>query len=232
MSTPFALVLVGAGSGQRLGRPEPKALVPAGGKPLYQHCLDTAARLEGLTLVVLVLPETELHGVGRTAVLAHPGAALKLVAGGTDRSRSVVAGVRAAAHTGQAVLVHDVARPLATPALFHAVAHRLSGQTNLCAVPLLPIDDALKRAEGGRVIDAPNRAGYFATQTPQGLTADLAAKLAHDHDGVFMDEGSWALSAGAGVVGVPGERPNRKITHPEDLSWLDFVILNSKSGEL
>ena len=214
----FALVLVGAGSGSRLGSRLPKALVEVAGAPLYQHSLNTAATLAELALAVVVCPPEHLHTVGLQARLHHPAATLKLAAGGSNRFRSVVEGVKVAAHTGLPVLVHDVARPLASASLFQALLDRLEGQQNLCVVPLLPVTDALKRAVGETVLDAPRREGYFLTQTPQGLSADLAEKLAADQHGDFSDEAAWALGVGGQVVAVAGERNNFKITYPEDLA--------------
>lgn len=213
----FALVLVGAGSGSRLGSDLPKALVTAAGAPLYQHSLNTAATLADLALVVMVCPPEHLHTVGLHAKLDHPRASLKLAAGGSHRFRSVVEGVKIAAHAGLPVLVHDVARPLASVNLYLALLDRLEGQQNLCVVPLLPVTDALKRAVGETVLDAPRREGYFLTQTPQGLSADLAEKLADDQHGDHADEAAWALGVGAQVAAVAGERANFKITYPEDL---------------
>src|SRR4029079_13432427 len=69
----------------------------------------------------------------------------QVVAGGEQRSDSVRNGV--AATSAQVVLVHDAARPLASPALADAVA--AAAAQHGAAAPVLPACDSLKPRRSG-----------------------------------------------------------------------------------
>ena len=49
-------LLVAAGSGERLGAGGPKALVPVGGRPMYEWSLRALAELSEITATVIALP--------------------------------------------------------------------------------------------------------------------------------------------------------------------------------
>lgn len=219
----FGLVLVAAGSGSRLGSDLPKALVLLQGKPLFLRALEAVMLHPGLKEIALVVPashQSDFQGLTAQLPLTVP---LHVVTGGDTRTKSVIQGIRAISPT-LPILVHDAARCLASLSLIKALNQALAGQSNFCVIPVLPIQDALKKMEGTRVVSAPSRDDLFATQTPQGLSPDLAQKLAGDTTSDFHDEASWALHHGANVVGIEGERWNLKITYPEDLDLASFWL--------
>src|SRR5690349_10853516 len=94
---------------------------------------------------------------------------VQVVAGGNERSDSVRNGV--AATNGPVVLVHDAARPLASPALADAVA--AAAAEHGAAVPVVPVVDSLKRAGSGVLHESVDRTGLVRTQTPQGARREL-----------------------------------------------------------
>ena len=69
------------------------------------------------------------------------------------------------------VLVHDGARPLASPALVDAVVAAV--EAHGAALPVLPVAETLKRVEDGRVVETVDRATLAAAQTPQGARREL-----------------------------------------------------------
>jgi 2-C-methyl-D-erythritol 4-phosphate cytidylyltransferase len=114
------------------------------------------------------------------------------------------------------VLVHDAARPLASGALFQAVAAALDDPEVDGAVPGLAVTDTMKRVAGARIVETVARAGVVAVQTPQAFRA-AALRAAHAAGGDATDDAALVEAAGGTVVVVPGERTNLKITHTEDL---------------
>src|SRR5262245_62806618 len=93
------------------------------------------------------------------------------VAGGFTRSDSVRAGLAALPATVAVVVVHDAARPLATPALFDAVIAAVRNGAD-AAVPGLPVADTVKRVDGVRVTETIARDDLVAVQTPQAFRLD------------------------------------------------------------
>jgi 2-C-methyl-D-erythritol 4-phosphate cytidylyltransferase len=138
------------------------------------------------------------------------------VAGGASRSESVRAGLAAVPSSAEVVVIHDAARPLASPALFAAaVAAVRAGADG--AIPGIPVVDTLKRVEGDRVVETVSRQTLVAVQTPQAFRAGVLRK-AHAGGADATDDAALVESAGGTVVVVPGELDNLKVTTPADLA--------------
>src|ERR1700759_2277886 len=100
--------MVAAGRGERLGSGRPKALVPLCGRPMLEWSVAALRAVPGVTEIIVALPVDELG-----AAPAGPRA----IAGGRQRSPSGRNALVVCTH-GDPVIVHDAARPLATPELF------------------------------------------------------------------------------------------------------------------
>ncbi|MGQ7788007.1 2-C-methyl-D-erythritol 2,4-cyclodiphosphate synthase [Nesterenkonia sp. K-15-9-6] len=225
-----ALVIVAAGSGQRLGHGIPKALVELGGRPLLARALDSLGPLRapglGIDLVVLVLPglppaRERLAALGAEHA-RRAGIPVIVRDGGPSRPASVARGVDAVAEQARhhgwderslTVLVHDAARPL-TPA---DVAERVARQVeagSVAVVPAVPVTDTIKRVDpAGRlghhseqaeqVRETLPRAELRAVQTPQGFTLEFLLR-AFAHLGELKAEEAEALTDEAMVAEALG----------------------------
>jgi 2-C-methyl-D-erythritol 4-phosphate cytidylyltransferase len=199
------VVVVAAGSGRRFGAP--KHFAPLGGRPLVHWAVEAARSVaDG---VVLVLPPT---GVAETDA---PTGADFVVAGGDTRAGSVRAGLAAVPAEAEVIVVHDGARPLASPALFRAVIDAVVGGAD-AAVPGLAVADTLKRVEGDVVTATVGRDGIMAVQTPQAFRAAMLRE-AHESGAEATDDAGLVESVGATVRVVPGDARNIKVTTPADL---------------
>jgi 2-C-methyl-D-erythritol 4-phosphate cytidylyltransferase len=116
------------------------------------------------------------------------------------------------------VLVHDAARPLASPALFARVVDAVRAGAD-AAVPAVAVADTLRRRTGGSV----DRDELVAVQTPQGFRAE-ALRAAHANAVEATDDASLVEQQGGSVVLVDGEPGNRKITDPSDLAAAEGMI--------
>lgn len=220
-----AVIIVAAGRGTRAGSAVPKQWQAVAGLP------------------VLVRSVAAFAGVGRIIVVLHPadmaqgiaafGGRVTLIAGGASRAQSVRNALESLDGAAVArVLIHDGARPFASPALIARVIAALD--TAPAAAPALAVSDALWRAAGGRVAGAQNRAGLMRAQTPQGfhLGPILAAHRAHP--GEAADDVEVALAAGLDVAVVEGEEDNIKITWPGDFARAERIAgggMDIRSGQ-
>ncbi|HYD41973.1 MAG TPA: 2-C-methyl-D-erythritol 4-phosphate cytidylyltransferase [Anaeromyxobacter sp.] len=209
-------ILAAGGSGQR-ARTAKQWLALGGETVLRRAARAMAACPEVDALVAVVPPGEEERGAAELAGLGKPGRA---VPGGAARADSVRNGLAAAADAA-IVLVHDAARPFATPALASRVARAAAeGGAALAAVA---VTDTVKRQDGEalRVAATLDRNQLWLAQTPQGFRRDVLFR-AYERAGTAAssatDECLLVEQMGAPVTLVPGEPGNFKITGPDDVA--------------
>jgi 2-C-methyl-D-erythritol 4-phosphate cytidylyltransferase len=235
-------ILTAAGSGTRLGRDVPKALVEVDGVPLVLHAARRLAASGVVDRLVVTAPPGAAAGV-RALLAADPlvGLPAEVVDGGGTRQASVAAGLACAPDDVDVVLVHDAARPFAPAALVRRVVAAVRAG-HPAVVPGLPVVDTIKTVSGGEpqgagaqergpvavavepVTGTPERAVLRAVQTPQGFDRALlerahaagAARAAADHLAATDDAG-LVEALGEAVVVVPGDEAAMKITTERDM---------------
>ena len=122
-----------------------------------------------------------------------------------------------------AVVCHDVARPLAGPKLFAAAVEALAGADGV--VPVVPIVDTVKRVRDMAVTETIDREGLAAAQTPQAFRrVALEAAHASAPDQSATDDAVLVERAGGTIRAIPGDPLNLKITTPDDL-WIATALL-------
>ena len=168
-----------------------------------------AARVAFGDHVVLVVPPDRLN---EGQPLAD-----RVVAGGESRAASVRAGLAAVPADAKVIVVHDGARPFATPDLFTAVVTAVNNGAD-AAVPAIVVVDTLKRVDGTTVVETLDRSSIVAVQTPQAFRATVL-RDAHRLGGSATDDAALVEAIGGTVVWVAGSEENRKLTTPEDLWW-------------
>jgi len=223
-----AVVLVAGGSGERFGRPGGKQLAPLAGRPVLAHSFDAAAASARVGFVVVVCPPSRVEEYAQALCPRPSSAEVRFVAGGERRQDSVAAGLAEVPDAFDYVVIHDGARPLALPELFSAALDTLDADPGLDGVVVgYPSVDTLKRVEGGRVAETPDRAQYWAVQTPQAFRASVLRRAYVQAEAAGLegtDDASFVEAVG-GVVGlVEGPRDNIKVTLAEDLALAEAVV--------
>jgi 2-C-methyl-D-erythritol 4-phosphate cytidylyltransferase len=218
-------ILVAAGSGTRMGGSTPKAFLPVAGIPLLAHALQTIGGLPAVRSLVLVVPENRrVHAVEIVAERRNLHAAVEIIAGGAERQDSVVAGL-ACIDDAELVVVHDAARPFATPELFTRCIEAAAEFG--AAIAALPASDTVKRVGADNIVqETIERSTIWLAQTPQVFRADLlrrAFEAAARDSFIGTDEAAVVERLGFRVHVVPGEPANRKLTTAEDLMWANWV---------
>jgi 2-C-methyl-D-erythritol 4-phosphate cytidylyltransferase len=194
-------IVVAAGSGRRFGGP--KQDEPLGDRTVLEWAV-AAARAASDGVVVVVAAD-------RVGGPDH-------VVGGATRAESVRCGLAAVPAAVEVIVVHDGARPFASPDLFRAVVAAVRAGAD-GAVPALAVTDTVKQVDpAGRVIATLDRDELVTVQTPQAFRA-AALRRAHADEPDGTDDASLVERAGGRVVVVAGEPMNRKITVADDLDW-------------
>lgn len=210
-----AVIIVAAGRGSRAGGEVPKQWRDLGGKPVLAH---TVAAFAGIGRIVLVL-----HPDDMALGLRHFGGKVVLVAGGASRNASVRNALDVIdPETFSTVLIHDGARPLASPELIARV--RAALETAPAAAPALAVTDALWTGGDARVTGLTSRDGLFRAQTPQGFRLSDILTAHRAFQGDAKDDVEIALAAGLDVAIVEGEEENIKITWPGDFDRAERIL--------
>ncbi|WP_026819321.1 2-C-methyl-D-erythritol 4-phosphate cytidylyltransferase [Arthrobacter castelli] len=238
------VIIVAAGSGERLGYGIPKAQVPLAGEPILAYALRGVIASGIADAICVAVPrhdETLRQVCGEVSeAMAADGTdcpPVLAIDGGTSRTDSV----REALATLQgvdAVLVHDAARALAPPEVFQRVATALA-HGGEAVIPVREMTDTVKMVEHSdnaaiaqdMVRETPDRTRLRVVQTPQGFTlqaltrAHAAADLFDDQQAAAVtDDAMLVESMGIPVYAVPGSDLSLKITTETDLVLAEALL--------
>ena len=216
-------IVAAAGLGTRLGRGA-KALVELNGRTALARAVELFLGMDEIARIVVVGPPARLELAEREVAALEPGKPVIVRPGGDTRQQSVRIGLKALEGCDY-VLVHDAARPMASPALVRRVI--AAAVHTGAAIPGLPPRDAVKRVEGARLVESLDRSRLVLAQTPQGFRYALLERAhfqAADAGLVGDDDGQLVAAAGHEVAVVPGEPTNVKLTTLEDLAILEALL--------
>ena len=221
-------VLAAGGQSARMGEID-KTVAKLAGRPVIDWVLDAFAHSPAVSELVVVTSERNAAAVRAALDRQDWSIPVRITAGGVTRQDSVAAGVRQLSLDATLVLIHDVARPLVTPALIDgAVA---AGAELGAVVTALPVTDTIKRvAADGSVLETLDRSALRAVQTPQVFRRDwleMAYQLAMDV--LVTDEAALLERAGFTVHTIPGTRENIKLTTPLDMRIAEALIIDRQS---
>jgi 2-C-methyl-D-erythritol 4-phosphate cytidylyltransferase len=117
------------------------------------------------------------------------------------------------------VLIHDGARPLATPELFVAIAN--GAQTHGGAIPTIALDPReMDTARDETVARVQTPQGFRAAQLLQAYEKAAVAGFVGTDTAACME----AFFPEVKTVAVPGDIFNIKITYPQDLAIAELLI--------
>jgi 2-C-methyl-D-erythritol 4-phosphate cytidylyltransferase/2-C-methyl-D-erythritol 2,4-cyclodiphosphate synthase len=221
-----SVIIVAAGSGERLGHARPKAFVDVAGSSLLEHSLGALNGVPRNLEVIVVAPE---NWVGAATELARgrldPRHTVVAVAGGDTRSESVRRGLAHLSDQAQVVLVHDAARALCPTDVFIRVIDALeSGQS--AVVPTLDIVDTVSPRDVATGVTgaAVDRSALAIVQTPQGFVRSVIVDAHRDFPDNATDDADIVRRAGHLVASVPGDARAFKITHPADVERATHLV--------
>lgn len=164
-------------------------------------------------------PEVDAVGIvckpGEEDKFRHAPAVF-VTAGGAERWESALQGVLKTPKEAEWVLLHDGARPFPSEDLISRVIH--TAKETGAAVPVLPVEETLKRVEGVQVTATIDREGLFRAQTPQAARRDWLLSALPKARGC-TDDAEALEKAGFPVNSVGGDPRNVKITTYQDLEW-------------
>jgi 2-C-methyl-D-erythritol 4-phosphate cytidylyltransferase len=218
-------IIVAAGSGVRLGSNVPKAFVKIAGCTMLSYSLVTVRQINSIDEVVITVPagfENAARAEVAAAALSIP---VKIAPGGIERQDSVRIALELTSAESDLVIVHDAARPLATPEIFEACLSAAS-RTG-AAIAAISVSDTLKRVADSSITATIARAGLWQAQTPQAFRRAVlvtAHQRALSEKIAATDDADLVERTGARVEVVEASTNNIKITTPSDLAIVEAII--------
>ena len=228
-------VVLGGGTGQRVGAAVPKQLLRLGGRTLLEHCVAAFERAPGVGEILVVMAADWVEDV--RGMLAGYRKVTGVIPGGVARSDSTRVALAAIAGGDLAdcgVLLHDAARPLVDQRIIADCVAAL--EVHQAAGVAVPASDTMVITDNGVMHSMPRRETLWRCQTPQCFRLPVIAR-AHELAAADPD---FAPTDDCGVVLrylpevpvhiVPGSERNLKITYPQDLSLAEALLAESASA--
>jgi 2-C-methyl-D-erythritol 4-phosphate cytidylyltransferase len=223
-------VVLGGGTGQRLGAGMPKQLLTLGGQTLIERCVAAFEQAPGIDEILVVMARGYTEPV---KVMLADGCYAKVTAvieGGVTRPDSTRAALAAVTGLGECgVLLHDAARPLVDQRIIADCVAAL-GVHQAVGVAVPASDTIVVVSEDGVMLSAPRRETLQRCQTPQCFRLSVIARAhelaAADPDYTPTDDCGVVLRylPDVPVHIVPGSERNIKVTYPQDLAVAEALL--------
>jgi 2-C-methyl-D-erythritol 4-phosphate cytidylyltransferase len=219
-----ASIVLAAGSGTRFGHDINKVWLPLNGPHIISRSLTNAsASFKDARIILVINPDDEEFARKALAADAMP-TSIEIVYGGASRHESefnALQYLKPAIDAGEIeiVLIHDGARPLATPDLFSAIAAGAAQHGG--AIPTIALDV--------REMDTVRAETVARVQTPQGFRSQplLEAYEKASVEGFIGTDTSACMERyfpEMKICAVPGDVLNFKITYPQDLAIAEVLV--------
>jgi len=216
-----AQILVAAGKGARAGGGIPKQYRKISGQTVLRRTLNATLSHPKVGQTVIVIADNDTYIEDTIEGLTD----ITLVKGGTTRTESVKAGLKALeSNPPDIVLIHDGARPFATHELMTSLISTL--ESSDAAAPVLPIVDAVKSFRSNELGDDIDRDALRRVQTPQAFKyKKILAAMNSAAGESYTDDIAVARQAGLSIAAVPGDPDNIKLTYPADFETAERMLM-------
>lgn len=238
-----AAVILAGGSGSRMrASVRDKVLEPLDGKPVIVHSFGAFLESGKVGRVVFACrDDAQRDEIAAAVKKFYPQNSLKIVfcRGGAERSDSVLNALVALGESDcdaeTLVFIHDGARPLVGAENISRLSD--AAKSDGAAVLAARVSDTIKKIPSdiknlrARIFEDLERPSLWAMQTPQVFRlAQIrsAYKKVRESGAAVTDDVAAANADGIGVSIVENISPNPKITVPEDIARIEFLLSRKK----
>jgi 2-C-methyl-D-erythritol 4-phosphate cytidylyltransferase len=225
-------IIPAAGTGIRMENDRPKQFLDLEGRPLLAVTLEKFQGCSAIDSIILVAPQSDVkYCQGEIVERHHLTKVEKVVAGGERRQDSVRLGIEATGGHYGLVLIHDGVRPLITHDLIERVVK--AAQEHRAVITGLPAKETVKEIdENALVMKTYDRQKIWLVQTPQVFQYEdiLMAHRRAVEEGweEVTDDALLVEKVGIPVKVVEGSEDNIKVTTPQDLELVKFLLGRQK----
>tara|TARA_B100001989_G_C24543353_1_gene469015 strand:- start:598 stop:1302 length:705 start_codon:yes stop_codon:yes gene_type:complete len=223
--SPFHVIIVAAGSGQRMGGSLPKQYQDLAGKSVLQHSIDLFESMpECKSITVAISPEHQNLFDDKIK-----GKNLYVIHGGKTRQDSVHNALKSLnCAQDDFVLIHDAARPLVTAQDIRILCKALASEQ--AASLASPVRDTLRYSDDeGFAANNIERDNLWAIETPQGFHYGIL-KQAHEkfgHEKAYSDDTKIVSEFNVKTKLIASSTPNFKITYADDFLLAETLLLSN-----
>ena len=230
----IAVILAG-GKGERFATSVPKQFAKVAGKTIIEHTINCFEQHEQIDEIAIVMNSTYIDKLEGIILKNNWSKVKKVLAGGKERYDSSLAAIHAYEQEGNVNLIfHDAVRPLVDEQIITETIEALEQYTAVdVAIPAT--DTIIQINTEERIIERiPDRSKLYQGQTPQGFKLETIAEAYR----LALQDSNFKTTDDCGVVRkylpdekiyvVNGSKKNMKLTHMEDLYFIDKLYqLNS-----
>ena len=236
MKTGVIAIVPAAGLGKRFDASGRKTFVNINGIPVLIYTLKRLHRENSITEIIPVLKQEEIEEGFELAGKYKLDKIKQIAPGGRERQDSIYNALRLienagtgdvpAKHRRGIVLIHDGVRPFIPEGMIDRLVSNISDANGV--IPGIPVKETIKEVNhNGIVVSTLNRDKVRAVQTPQAFlfnTIKNAYDRAYSEGFYATDDAALVERTGGKVKIIEGSPFNIKITTPEDLEIMEYVL--------
>jgi ribitol-5-phosphate 2-dehydrogenase (NADP+) / D-ribitol-5-phosphate cytidylyltransferase len=235
---PTVAVVLGGGTGARVGLDVPKQLLKVAGRTIIEHTVESLNDCADVDEIVVMMANDYITEAERLLHIPRFAKVSRVLPGGPDRNASTRAALKALGDIECNVLFHDAVRPLLPARVIEACVQAL--QIHEAVDVAIPSADTIIRVDQDeRIVDIPDRRLLRRGQTPQGFRLSTIRRAydiaAGDPDFRATDDCGVLLRylPEVPIQVVMGDEQNMKVTYPVDLFLADKLFqLGSRFAEV
>jgi 2-C-methyl-D-erythritol 4-phosphate cytidylyltransferase len=217
----FAVILA-AGKGKRFGKEKQFVLIK--NKPVIYYSILKFNKSPIVQKIIIVVSKDRVHYLKNMIKKYNLSKVSSVIVGGIARQDSMRNALELLPEKGY-VVIHDAARPLFSKTLIRQ-GFNFAEKFQTC-IPVIPIQDTIKKVKNSIVIKTINRSDLYCIQTPQFYEIRLLKKAYNKACQVnyyATDDANLVEQVGFKVHTIPGQKQNIKITDTEDLELIKALI--------
>ena len=223
-------VVLGGGTGTRIGLNIPKQLIKIAGKPIIEHTIAAMQQSPLIDEILVMMAPGYLDEIRAIVRRGEYDKVSQILEGADTRNDTTAAALAALGDEECNVLLHDAVRPLVSQTIIAANVEAL--QTYSAVDTAIPSADTVIRVAPGheRIDDVLPRHLLRRGQTPQSFRLSTIraayANAARDPDFTATDDCTVVLRylPEIPIAVVPGHERNMKVTEPIDIYIADKLF--------
>lgn len=227
-----SVIIAAAGNSRRMnGVTGSKQLISINSRQIIDYSLEVFSKSKFVSEIIVVTKEEDIL---QTQIICEAYNKVKhIILGGSDRFKSVSLAFEKISPASDFVAIHDAARPLISVDFVDFLISEAYKYGSAC--PVAKATDTVKLSCDGLFINnTVDRSTVFFAQTPQIFKTDIykaSLNAARFSKKDFTDDASIVENSGHPVHICINEKPNIKITFPQDIQLAKFYMNGCRHEE-